>query len=65
MYKDSDINAVNQKCRKKRIEVSMIVEHVGENRLDPEKSCLKPVLQLHSPFLLPSFFLKGREKGKK
>ena len=43
MYKDSVINAMNEECREKRIKVLIIVEHVGENRLDPEKSCLKPV----------------------
>ena len=29
------------------------------------KSDLKPVLLLHSPFLLPSFFRREEKKGKK
>ena len=38
---------------------------LGEYRLDPEKSSLKMVLLLPSPFLLTSFFRREEKKGKK
>ena len=34
----------------------------GESRLEPKKVCLKPVLLLHSPFLLPPCFRGGKIK---
>ena len=36
-----------------------------EFQIYPEKNGLKPVLLLHSPFLLPSFFRREEKKGKK
>ena len=36
------------------------IAYKGEVQIYPEKSGLKPVLLLHSTFLLPSFFYVGR-----
>ena len=37
----------------------------GENRMNHKKNVFKPVLLIHSPFLLPSFFYEGIKNGER